>query len=88
MSSQRFYTIVVLLLWLAFGPIGMAFDGCAAMGGMCGNPCALTSGTLPTPYNLLALLPLSDLHIKSPDYHPTTILKIPDPPPRFIPIAA
>ena len=87
MSSRRFYTIVVLLLWLAFGPIGMAFDGCAAMGGMCGSPCALTSGPLPSPYNLLSLLPLGGLPIEPPDYHPTTILKIPDPPPRFIPIA-
>jgi hypothetical protein len=88
MNSRRIYSIVVLLLWLAFGPIGMAFDGCAAMGGMCGNPCALTAGTLPAPYNLLALLPLSDLYIKPPDYHSTTSLKLPDPPPRFISIAA
>jgi hypothetical protein len=88
MSSRRFYTIVVLLLWVAFGPIGMAFDGCAAMGGMCGNPYGLTSATLPTPDNLLALLPLSDLYIKPQNYHPTTILKLPDSPPRFLQIAA
>jgi hypothetical protein len=78
----------MLLLWLILGPIGMAFNGCAAMGNACGSPCALTSGALPNPSNLLSLLPLGYLPIKPPDYHPTTILKIPDPPPRSIPIAA
>jgi hypothetical protein len=88
MSLRRLYTVVVLLLWLAFGPIGMAFGGCAAIGDACGSPCALTSGILPTPYNLLSLLPLSDFRITPLAYHSMIILEIPDPPPRFMPIAA
>jgi hypothetical protein len=33
-------TMAVLILWAISGPIGMAFDGCLMMAGMCEAPCA------------------------------------------------
>ena len=36
----RAMTIAVLILWAISGPIGMAFDGCLMMAGMCEAPCA------------------------------------------------
>jgi hypothetical protein len=88
MRSRRLGAVLVLLLWISLGPIGMAFNGCAAMGAMCGSPCALTSYALTALYSPLSLLPLSFLPIKPLASHATPILEIPDPPPRSISIAA
>ena len=51
----RTLTLVVLALWTVIGPVGMAFDGCAAMGGMCEGPCA------PTTVSLVPLVPTASL---------------------------
>ena len=34
---------LTLILWVASGPVGMAFDGCAMMGAMCEAPCGISS---------------------------------------------
>jgi hypothetical protein len=88
MRSRRLGVMLVLLVCIGLGPIGMACNGCAAMGAMCGSPCALTSYALSAPYSPLSLSPLSLLYIKLSDPHPTTILEIPDPPPRSFSITA
>jgi hypothetical protein len=40
---RPFLIALTLMLWVASGPIGMAFDGCAMMGAMCEAPCGISS---------------------------------------------
>ena len=40
----RWLTLVVLTAWVILGPVGMAFDSCAAMMALCdGGPCGAVS---------------------------------------------
>ena len=48
--SYRWLTLVVLVAWVILGPVGMAFESCAAMmllcdGGPCGAVSAVTDAT-------------------------------------------
>ena len=56
---------LVLTLWVVSGPVGMAFDGCAMMGGMCEAPCGVVSYiTGPVVTGLAVLQPLT--YLESP----------------------
>jgi hypothetical protein len=53
---------LTLILWVASGPVGMAFDGCAMMGAMCEAPCGISSYIAgPVVTNLAGLQPLASL---------------------------
>lgn len=78
----RAVTLSVLIVWVLFGPIGMAFDGCAAMGGMCEGPCAPTTTAL-APLPPSALLPLVEMvTVATPGAVPAVALAVPDLPPK------
>jgi len=81
-------TVSVLIVWVLFGPIGMAFDGCAAMGGMCEGPCAPTTVSL-MPLVQSALLPLVETVVVAATVAvPTVTLVVPDLPPKSPHLAA
>jgi hypothetical protein len=40
--SRPILTVLVLVLWLAAGPLAMLFAGCGAMGADCEGPCAVS----------------------------------------------
>ena len=85
MRGRRLSLVAVLtvMLWAVSGPIGMAFDGCAMMGEMCGAPCGLLSYvSTPTVTNVAALQPVADLEHR-PTASPTLFsLGPPTPPPK------
>ena len=43
-ARRRWLTLVLLAAWVLLGPVGMAFDSCAAMMALCdGVPCGVVS---------------------------------------------
>jgi hypothetical protein len=56
MTRRRLVVAVMLVLWVLFGPVGMAFNGCAM--GTCGAPCALISCVMPS-VSIQAPLPVT-----------------------------
>jgi hypothetical protein len=87
-SSRRLITVFVLVVWVLLGPIAMTYGGCAGMGAMCMGPCALTSCVLSIAPNIAPLPLVAYLQIQPLECHPTSLLKVPDPPPRSVPNAA
>jgi hypothetical protein len=83
MNRRRVVVGIVLVLWALLGPIGIAFNGCALMGGTCGAPCALTSCIMPSVPRQV-LLPVTSLQGERFIHPPSALVKVPTPPPRFI----
>jgi hypothetical protein len=81
--SLSLVAVLTAVLWVVSGPIGMAFDGCAMMGEMCGAPCGLLSYvSTPTVTIVAALQPATDLE-RRPTASPTLFsLGPPTPPPK------
>ena len=82
MTRRRFLVGMVLVLWVLFGPIGMAFNGCAMMG-TCGAPCALTSCVMPS-VSIQAPLPVTFVQAVLFISPSSTLVKVPTPPPRSL----
>ena len=81
--------LIVLLGWVLLGPIGMAFESCAAMMALCdGGPCGvvaaviLTAPTLGEPQTIAAVPPA--VHPVLPIVQLHTI----DPPPKSVRLSA
>jgi len=81
MTRRRTVVGIVLVLWVLFGPIGMAFNGCAMMGTTCGAPCALTSCITPS---VSIQVPPSVTFVQTAWFisPSSTLMKVPTPPPR------
>ena len=46
-GRHRWLTLVLLAAWVLLGPVGMAFDSCAAMMALCdGVPCGVVSAVI------------------------------------------
>ena len=46
-ARRRWLTLVLLAAWVLLGPVGMAFDTCAAMMALCdGVPCGVVSAVI------------------------------------------
>jgi hypothetical protein len=88
MSSRGLVTTVVLVVWVLLGPIAMAFGGCAGMGAMCEGPCGLTSCVVPVWTSAAMPSPVVYLGFGLSDHFPTTLLEIPEPPPRSSSLSA
>jgi hypothetical protein len=86
--NRRGFTIVLAILWALVGPIGMAFDGCAAMGGMCEAPCGLTTPAVGVTPALIAVLNPIGVIVRTAAGRPTGVAKVLDPPPRAVPHSA
>ena len=87
MSRRRVVVGIVLVLWAPFGPIGMAFNGCAIMGATCGAPCVLTSCIIPT-VSSQVLLPVTSVQVERSTHPPIVLVKVPTPPPRSLSVSA
>jgi hypothetical protein len=74
---------LTLILWVASGPVGMAFDGCAMMGAMCEAPCGVSSYIAgPVVTDLDGLQPLAYLAAPSPSQPPVVNVSPLTPPPK------
>jgi hypothetical protein len=82
MTRRRFLVTMVLVSWVLFGPIGMAFNGCAMMG-TCGAPCALTYCVMPS-VSIQAPLPVTFVPAALFVSPSSMLVKVPPPPPRSL----
>ena len=74
---------LTLALWVVSGPVGMAFDGCAMMGAMCGAPCGVSSYLEgPVVTDLANLQPLAYLAMPSTAQPPFVSAAPLTPPPK------
>ena len=80
MARRRLVVGMVLVFWVLFGPLGMAFNGCALMGS-CGAPCALTSCVLPS-VSIQAPFPVTFVQAALFISPSSPRMKVPTPPPR------
>jgi hypothetical protein len=89
LGRPRWLIVVALMVWLLLGPIGMAFDSCAAMMALCdGGPCGAVSAVTdaapsfapPTAVTVAVISP------------PKPLTPIPrstlEPPPKFVRLSA
>jgi len=83
MTRRRIVVGFVLVLWVLFGPIGMAFNGCAMMGTSCSAPCALTSCITPS-VSIQVPLPVTFVQGELFISPSSTLMKVPTPPPRSL----
>jgi hypothetical protein len=81
MTHRRLIVAMVLVLWVLFGPIGMAFNGCTM--GTCGAPCALTSCVMPS-VSIQEPLPVTFVQAALFLSPSSTLVKVPTPPPRSL----
>jgi len=80
---RRLLGILTLVLWVASGPIAMAFDGCAMMGAMCEAPCGMSSYIVGQPLLALAVLePHTDLPTQAKREPAVLVAAPPTPPPK------
>jgi hypothetical protein len=85
MRDQRIATWVVLMLWVLFGPVGMALSGCMMMDG-CDALCGMSSivpalGTDPG-----APLAAAGLNPAGAAYVPQNVWTVLDSPPKPTPV--
>jgi hypothetical protein len=81
--------LIVLAAWILLGPIGMAFDNCAAMMALCdGGPCGVVAAvTLATPV-LAPPSTVTSTGSTTPELLPVVIVRPLDPPPKSAPLSA
>jgi hypothetical protein len=82
MTRRHIVVGFVVVLWVLFGPVGMAFNGCAMMG-TCGAPCALTSCVMPS-VSIQVPLPVTFVPSELFLFPSSTLVKVPTPPPRSL----
>lgn len=83
MRELRLATLMILLMWILFGPLGMVLSGCMMMDG-CDALCSLPSFA---PVSAPAL-PTQTTSVLDPDgvaFVPQNVWSVPDSPPKPIP---
>jgi hypothetical protein len=90
MSLRRFRigaVVVLMLLWLASGPLAMLVGGCASMGSDCEGPCGITAVALHEPDGFFITLPLAPIVSEASDSSRSRVLVVLEPPPKLSPLA-
>ena len=87
-GCSRWAVLAVLIAWVVLGPVGMAFDSCAAMMTLCdGGPCGVVSAVVDAP-SFAAPAVLSGT-MTTWSEHPVTILRSTlEPPPKLFRLSA
>jgi hypothetical protein len=84
----RWVAVIVLIAWLMLGPVGMAFDSCAAMMMLCdGGPCGVVSAVVDAPSFSAPAVSSTTVTARSEEaitVKPSTI----EPPPKHVPLSA
>jgi len=87
MARRRVLTLIVLALWVSFGPVAMAFGGCFLMGAMCDGPCGTSSHASFAPVPAIGPGPIAYLDAPPRDRLPENTLAAAEPPPKQFPLA-
>jgi hypothetical protein len=83
LTKRRWVAGIVLILWVLLGPVGMAFSACALMAG-CQAACTVSAYRTPS-LPTAALLAIGSVLVPLLNPPLMTMLKVPEPPPRFLP---
>jgi hypothetical protein len=90
-DRARWLTLVLLTAWLLLGPIGMAFDSCAAMMALSlcdGGPCGVISAAVEAPPSVIRPAAVS-IAITARFENPRTIVQSAlEPPPKPVRLSA
>ena len=74
--------MLLLVAWVFLGPIGMAFDGCAAMMALCDGPCGVVSAVVTTTPTFAIPELLALVTPVAPESLPTVLSRTVEPPPK------
>jgi hypothetical protein len=82
-APRRLLTLLVIIAWVVLGPVGMAFDACAAMMALCdGGSCGVLSAVLVSVPGLVPLAPLAVTAVSLAGRSPAGAASALDPPPK------
>ena len=82
-ARSRWLPLLLLVAWVILGPIGMAFEACAAMMMLCdGGPCGVVTALMSATPTMAAPVPLFDAP-PIVTQHPLNVLRSAvEPPPK------
>jgi hypothetical protein len=83
LTRRRWTTGIVIMLWVLFGPVGMAFSACAMMAS-CQAACTVSAYRTSSP-PAAALFAIGSVPVPLLKPPLMTMLKVPEPPPRLLP---
>jgi len=88
-GRSRWLMLTILVAWIILGPVGMAFDSCAAMMALCdGGPCGAVSAVMDAAPSFAPPMPLTIAVLPAP--RPVT--PVPrssiEPPPKLLRLSA
>ncbi len=88
-GRSRWLTLAVLTAWLILGPVGMAFDSCAAMMALCdGGPCGAVSAVTDSAPSFAVPIPLSAAVVSLPEQFTPVPRSTLEPPPKPVRLSA
>ena len=88
-SHRRWLAVFVLIGWVLLGPIGMAFDSCAAMMALCdGGPCGVVSAVSTASPSLAPPTALTTVPAPAPEHFVAVHRPALKPPPKPIHLSA
>jgi hypothetical protein len=88
MTPRRVATLLILLMWLALGPIAMAFGACGILGVTCEATCGLASGAPVLPTLARGPEPRGIVSLPARDTLPRLASPSLEPPPKPVPLPA
>jgi len=84
-GRHRWLTLVLLAAWVILGPVGMAFDSCAAMMALCdGGPCGAVSAVVDAVPTFAPPTPLPVALVSAPQPFTPVAPAALEPPPKFV----
>ena len=85
----QWLTLVLLMAWMILGPVGMAFDSCAAMMALCdGGPCGAVSAVTDATPTLAPPTALTVAVVSRSKQFATVPPSALEPPPKFVRLSA
>ena len=88
-GRARWLILAVLMAWVILGPIGMAFDSCAAMMTLCdGGPCGVVSAVTDAAPSLAPPTALTTALVSPPKQFTPIPRSTVEPPPKFARLSA
>jgi len=85
----QWLTLVLLTAWVILGPVGMAFDSCAATMALCdGGPCGVVSAVTAAASSFAPPMPLTIAVVSWSEQFTPVPRSTLEPPPKFVRLSA
>lgn len=89
LGRSRWLMLAVLTAWVILGPVGMAFDSCAAMMALCdGGPCGAVSAVTNAAPSFAPPIALTVAVVSPPKQFTPIPRSALEPPPKFVRLSA